>query len=86
MNFKKVTIELVNRQHSEINLSKIVGDVLWGSATTIAQNRLAQRIYDEEDVELKEEDKAWVLRSLSGKLNYATCDAVKKMLEGEEQS
>ncbi len=85
MKFDKVKIELVNKQMSEMDLSQVLGNVLWGSATTIAQNRLAQRIYDGEEVDLSEADIEWIQRSIAGKLNYATCAAVKKLLVKEEE-
>ena len=79
MTFSAVKIKMVNGRETEMNLSSILGNILWGSATTISQDRLARDIHDNNDVVLSDADKNWIQNSITGKLNYATCSAIKKL-------
>ena len=83
MNFKSVQIKQVNGSEITANISKALGDVLWNGAMNIAQSRLAQKIYDEEEVELTAEDKTWIKNAIKSRLNYAAQEAVISVLDSE---
>lgn len=81
MTLKEVKIEKVNRELVTLDMSKVIGDMLWSNATNIQQNRLSQDIYDGVDIDLSAEDKKWIKDSLNGKLIYAYYEGVMKIVE-----
>ena len=81
MKFDNIKIEKVNREFMILDCCKAIGDLLWSNAQTIAQNRLSQDIYDGMDVELTAEDQEWIKKTIAGRFNFATCDAIAKAME-----
>lgn len=79
-NFKELEVENIDGSIEKVDLSKVIGNTIYGTAKTLEEAELARNIWKEGEVELSKEDVEIVKKSCENFI-YCVKQAILKQVE-----
>ena len=85
IDFTKLNVETRIDCFDFLDLHEVVGEVVFASAGTLAEDELARRIYKSDGpVEMTDQEYQGMLQALDGQLAFRVIQAIRRQAEGAE--
>ena len=85
IDFTKLNVETRIDCFDVLDLHEVVGEVVFASAGTLAEDELARRIYKSDGpVEMTDQEYQGMLQALDGQLAFRVIQAIRRQAEGAE--